>query len=180
MHRLLSFLPTLSLHSLLPQTSEQQLSTSRHIWSSPVFRFSCSVPVELNQPAGTQRWTHLWLLDPCQADATETSHPPPPPTSPPPLAPDALKLSGNEVGLWDDALHFVIGGVRRCLVVTDRHFMSVSLKSTRRERLTAGTDIHRYTVFQVKAIQFKERQGWGGEKQLVIHLYTLIKDHDFC
>ncbi len=64
MHLLLSFLPTLSLHALLPQTSEQQLSTSRHIWSSLVFRFPCSVPVELNQPAGTQRWTRLWLLRP--------------------------------------------------------------------------------------------------------------------
>lgn len=52
---------------------------------------------------------------------------------------DSPKLSGNEVGLRDDALHFVICGVRCCLVVTDRHFMSVSLKKDReKDRLTSS------------------------------------------
>ena len=67
MHLLLSFLLTVSFHPLLPKKAEQQLGTSRHIWSSLLFRFQCSVPVELNQPAATQRWTHLWLfVNDCQ------------------------------------------------------------------------------------------------------------------
>lgn len=55
--------------------------------------------------------------------------------------------SGNEVGLWDDALHFVISRVGWCLVVTDCHFMSVSLKSKQRERHVdlQPRNIHRYT-----------------------------------
>lgn len=57
------------------------------------------------------------------------------------------KLSGNEVGLRDDALHFVICRVCRCLIVADRHFMSVSLKRTKRKTglLPARTRVHSYT-----------------------------------
>lgn len=44
---------------------------------------------------------------------------------------DSPELSGDEVGLGDDAFHFVICWVCCCLVVTDRHFMSVSLKRTK-------------------------------------------------
>lgn len=60
---LLSFLPTFFKPSLFIATEkQQQLGTSRHIWSSLVFRFQCSVPVELDQPASAQRWTYLWLF----------------------------------------------------------------------------------------------------------------------
>ena len=65
-------------------------------------------------------WT-FWTT----ADASEiTLRPPLPP-------PSSLRLSGDEVGLWDDALHFVIGRVCCCLVVTDGHFMSVGLKKNK-------------------------------------------------
>lgn len=75
------------------------------------------------------------FLDTCQADAVETSPLPPlPALAPPPPSSSSSRLSGNEVGLRDDALHFVIRRVRRRLVATDRHFVSVSLEITRREK----------------------------------------------
>ncbi|MEQ2316879.1 hypothetical protein AMECASPLE_036927 [Ameca splendens] len=52
---------------------------------------------------------------------------------PPPLPP--LQSSGDEVGLWDDALHFVISWVCCRLVVTDGHFMSVSLTENKAEEM---------------------------------------------
>lgn len=133
---LLSFLPTLSLHALSSHNTEQQLGTSRHIWSSLVSRFSVLSPGRA-QP--TCRYAALDSSLTSWTPVKQTSlkpllFPPLPALAPPPPSSSSSRLSGNEVGLRDDALHFVIRRVRRRLVATDRHFVSVSLEITRREK----------------------------------------------
>ncbi|MED6278441.1 hypothetical protein CHARACLAT_023775 [Characodon lateralis] len=51
------------------------------------------------------------------------------------ISPPPLQSSGDEVGLWDDALHFVISWVCCRLIVTDGHFMSVSLTENKAEEM---------------------------------------------
>lgn len=119
MHLLFRCLPTLNLHTFIAIEIRHilalQIAYKLH-WSSDVSARSRSISINLPVRSAELIFDFVTIgmtpLQPLTASSS-SSH--------------LSELSGNEVGLRDDALHFVICRICCGLVVTDGHFVSVSL-----------------------------------------------------
>lgn len=124
MHLLFRCLSTLSLYCRRNQTYILALPDAHKLhWSSDIGAQSRSISTTL--PVRSVKLifdfvtVRMMSLQPLTASSSSS--------------PSLSELSGNEVGLRDDALHFVICRICCGLVVTDGHFMSVSLKRGKQE-----------------------------------------------